>query len=383
VSLAFLLPAGLAALAALLLPLLIHLARRSEQRPTVFAALQWLRQKPKPRHRIRFDEWLLLVLRLLLLVVMALLLAQPVLFGAASEDPWVAVVPGVDAAQAKAMNAPEHARWHWLSPGFPELSEKAVASNASVTSLLRELDASLPPGVSLTVIVPKTLDGVDGQVPRLSRRVDWRISGSDSNFSPTRATSAAVPTLRVRHAPEREASVRYVRATNAAWGGAQDIGSVTQAIPPKARQLVWLAPGPVPQHVIDWIRAGGTVLLDSQATLAGKPTMVALWRDVDGTVLVEGAALGNGRVMRLTKPLTPSAMPNLLDGDFPQHLRTLFEPMPPAPARVLAAAHAPSTGAFAFPPAPRALEPWLLALIVLLFAVERWVATGSRRGAAP
>ena len=43
-SLALLLPAGLAALAALLLPLLVHLARRSEQRPTVFAALQWLRQ---------------------------------------------------------------------------------------------------------------------------------------------------------------------------------------------------------------------------------------------------------------------------------------------------------------------------------------------------
>ena len=63
-NLALLLPAGLAALAAVLLPLLIHLARRSEQRPTVFAALQWLRRKPKPRHRIRFDEWPLLLVRL-------------------------------------------------------------------------------------------------------------------------------------------------------------------------------------------------------------------------------------------------------------------------------------------------------------------------------
>ena len=35
-----LLPAGLAALAALALPLLIHLARRQQQRPTVFAALR-------------------------------------------------------------------------------------------------------------------------------------------------------------------------------------------------------------------------------------------------------------------------------------------------------------------------------------------------------
>ena len=48
-NLALLLPAGLAALAALLLPLLLHLARRHEQTPTDFAALRWLRQKPKPR----------------------------------------------------------------------------------------------------------------------------------------------------------------------------------------------------------------------------------------------------------------------------------------------------------------------------------------------
>ena len=42
-NLVFLLPAAFAALAALFIPLLIHLARRSEQRPTDFAALRWLR----------------------------------------------------------------------------------------------------------------------------------------------------------------------------------------------------------------------------------------------------------------------------------------------------------------------------------------------------
>ena len=82
---ALLLPAGLAALAALLLPLLLHLARRHEQTPTDFAALRWLRQKPKPRHRIRFDEWPLLLLRLLLLALLALWLAKPVLSG--MDDP--------------------------------------------------------------------------------------------------------------------------------------------------------------------------------------------------------------------------------------------------------------------------------------------------------
>ncbi|TQT81878.1 hypothetical protein DB758_11845, partial [Xanthomonas perforans] len=50
-NLLLLFPTGLAALAALLLPLLIHLARRSEHRPTDFAALRWLRALPRPRHR--------------------------------------------------------------------------------------------------------------------------------------------------------------------------------------------------------------------------------------------------------------------------------------------------------------------------------------------
>ena len=62
-----LLPAGLAALAALALPLLVHLSRRQQQRPTVFAALRWLQARPRPRRRIRFDELLLLAVRLLLL----------------------------------------------------------------------------------------------------------------------------------------------------------------------------------------------------------------------------------------------------------------------------------------------------------------------------
>ena len=69
---AFLLPGALAALAALILPIIIHIARRSEQHPTDFAALRWLSERPRPRSRLRLDEWPLLVLRLLLLAPEAL-----------------------------------------------------------------------------------------------------------------------------------------------------------------------------------------------------------------------------------------------------------------------------------------------------------------------
>ena len=153
-SLALLLPAGLAALAALLLPLLLHLARRPEQTPTDFAALRWLRQKPKPRHRIRFDEWPLLLLRLLLLALLALGLAKPVLSGRDDTRPWVVVVPGVDASAVRSQATDTATRLHWLANGFPSLDDAAPAGTPAIGSLLRQLDAELPAGTPLTVTDP-------------------------------------------------------------------------------------------------------------------------------------------------------------------------------------------------------------------------------------
>ncbi|MGO4549735.1 BatA domain-containing protein [Lysobacter sp. 2RAF19] len=383
-NLVFLLPAGLAALAAVLLPLVIHLARRSEQRPTVFAALQWLRQKPKPRHRIRFDEWPLLVVRVLLVALVGMLLAKPVLFGAASHAPYVAVAPGIDVARAKQTTVPGDARWHWLAPGFPALSSAPPSSEASITSALRELDAVLPSDVALTVLVPAQLDGVDAQIPKLSRRVDWRIVESPAPAANSVGEKAGPPIpLPIRYAPERKDAMRYLRAASVAWRASPDIANATQPLTPKSTRVAWLVPGAVPAQIIEWMRAGGTALLDAQATIADMPPLVPVWRDDTDTVLVEGAAFGRGRVLRFTTPLVPARMPVLLEGDFPQQLRAALDPAPAMPARVAAADHAPTTGAAAFPPAPRDATPWWVLLVLLVFALERWLATRPRRGVMP
>lgn len=445
-NLALLLPLGLAALAAVLLPLLIHLARRSEQRPTVFAALRWLRHKPKPRHRIRFDEWPLLLVRLLLLVLLALLLARPVLHGAHDDAPWVVVAPGVELPDDRASIAPVGARWHRLEPGFPSLGDPAPVAavpngRGSITSLLRELDATLPPGVALTVLVPPVLDGVDAQRPVLSRRVDWKVVPADANAgahdaadaspqarseSTARSIDAAsssdassadpstgaedaanaareassprttdrAPRPSIRFAAEREPALRYLRAAFAAWTPdgrepgadaarvARDIAPLDAPLTASTRDLVWLAPGAVPAGVCEWIHAGGTALLDVAATPCSTGPSVPLWRDETGAPLVEAVPHGRGRMLRFTRPLTPQAMPELLDGRFPAQLRALFEAAPP-PARVRAADHTPSTGAAAYPQPPRDLSSWLIVLIALVFLVERTMATSRRRGVAP
>lgn len=405
-SLSLLLPAGLAALAALLLPLLVHLARRSTPRPVVFAALRWLQARPQPRRRYRFEEILLLVLRLLLLAALALLLAEPVLSGLPDRTPRVLVAPGVDIGAARReLDRPE-ARWHQLAPGLPPLQDgaapppaQAAATSHSLSSLLREADATLPAGTPLTVLVPAVIRDADAERPVLSRPVEWRVVPTSGSIARTPPSSAAAPRLAVRHAPDRTAALRYLRAAGIAWQVANRqggppvpparkppapvvVGTTFEPLPEERRHLVWLVPGPLPETIRDWIRAGGTALLAADTTAPGLAEAAVVWRDAKGP-LARGARLGEGRILQLQRPLVPARMPVLLEPDFPEQLRRLLvDAPPPSPSWVDAQAHAPRTGLPGWPPAARPLAPWLAMLVALLFLLERWVASGPRRGAA-
>ena len=70
-------PLGALALIALLVPLVIHLLRRSAARDIPFAALDWLMARTPPRRRFRLDQRLLLAVRMLLIALLAALLAEP------------------------------------------------------------------------------------------------------------------------------------------------------------------------------------------------------------------------------------------------------------------------------------------------------------------
>ncbi|KRA20658.1 BatA domain-containing protein [Lysobacter sp. Root604] len=381
---ALLLPAALAALAALLLPLLIHLARRSEQRPTDFAALRWLRHKPRPRHRIRFDERWLLLLRLLLLALLALWLARPVMHGAATARPWVAVAPGLD---PRTLQLPPDARAHWLAPGFPKIDTPSPTQPVALASLLRELDATLPADVPLRVLVPAQLTGADGERPLLSRKIEWQVVAAAAPAAPV-TRPLAVPKLAIRYAPERAPSLPYLRAAVSSWSpqaAALDVAAATSAAPgdPGTRSLLWLAPGALPAPLLEWVGAGGSVLLDAGAPLPEGTSPAPLWRDADGAVLVEGGRYRDGRVLRFTRALTPQAMPVLLEPEFPRRLRELLSAPAPEPTLALASDYAPRSGGPAYAAPARDLQAWLALLIGLLFALERWLACRPGRGTTP
>ena len=388
-TLGLLLPAALAALAAILAPLAIHIARRSEERPIEFAALRWLRQKPRPKSRLRFDETLLLASRILLLTLLALWLAGPVLFGAAGKAPYVAVAPGADVSRAGQVAdeaVSDYARAHWLASGFPALTEARPADAVPVASLLRQLDADLPAGVPLVVVVQQVIDGADAERPRLSRPVDWRIV---SGATPAvRTQPGPVPPLAIRHDEGRAGGLRYLRAAALAWQPAGrdadvEVGGLDAALPPATRNLVWLGAGSLPPAVLRWVEGGGTVLAASDTLFPEDADRAVVWRDELGRPLVEAAPTGSGRLMRFTRRLAPAEMPELLEADFPIHLRAVLSPPASAPTRVAAADYVPTTGARHVDPAPRDLRPWLAVLIGLGLLLERWLATRRRRGVSP
>lgn len=377
-SLALLFPLGLLALAAWALPMLLHLARREQRTPTPFAALRWLAVRQKPRQRLRLEEVLLLAVRLALLAALALLLARPAVTGGDADQRWEATHPALAAPAGPAADGVQR---RWLAPGFPPLDQPRPTADAPTSSLLRQLDAELPAGAILAVRVPTEFDGADGERPRLSRPVDWRVETSAAPAVPE--VLASRRRLVIRHDAAHAAPERWLHATAVAWQTTVDpvpVDSATTDSPlPPGEDIVlaWLAEGPLPAAVRQWIEAGGAALLAMETTwpLAADGTPVGAGADEP---LAVAAALGRGRIVQLRRTLQPAAWPALLEADFPRTLRELLAAPAPAPTRARAAVHAPLEGGPGFEAAPRELFDVLLWLVLALFALERFLATGRR-----
>lgn len=380
-SFGLLAPFALAALAAWLLPLLLHLARRDATRPTPFAALRWLRERPKPRRRLRFDDWPLLLARLWLLALLALWLAWPVLHGETAPARWTVVMPGVDAGAIPAADddAPPT---RWLAPGFPPVDGGPApeTAGASTSSLLRELDMTLPAGTALTVIAPEVIDRADAGRVALSRAIDWQIAASAADIDAPGLPPP--PRIDVLGETIDAPALRILRAVVRAWRpeDADALEVADAATTPRAGALVaWWGVDPPPAALMQ--EAGRVLLIGAEGGHAADADWQPAWRDSAGDVLAERAVCGAASCIRFTRALAPASLPAVLDPAFPERLRALVQPLP-APTRIRADAFAPATGVAAFPPTPRDLRPWWALLVALAFVLERWMAASPRRNRA-
>ncbi len=373
-SLAFAAPLALAAVAVIAIPVAIHIVRRAEQRETPFAALRFLRAVGMPRRRLRIAERALLALRAALLAVLALWLAEPHLARAPAIARVVAVAPGVapEAARAAArIDATTDARW--LAPGFPALDTVPPVASQPLASLLRELDATLPPGASLDVVVPDVVEGLDGARPVLTRAVAWHVASGMSTRGEVALPPPATLALRTDDAIAR----RYVEAVVAAWntGDAPRVTLVElgpQLAPADETSWLLVLGASLPEAARTWVEAGGTALVAPDPSSDGE---IVATDDAGGALLRERRA-GRGRVLALARDFTPRALPALADPSFAETLRAWLEP-DGAPVDVAGAeALEPVVGSIPPEPARTPLGPWLVLAAAVLAALERVWASG-------
>lgn len=213
-------PAALWALAVLGLPLAVHLWRQPP-RTVQLGSLRFLRDLTVPRwSHLRWRELLLLSVRLALLAMLIVLLARPVWRRSPPRHPqrWVLIDP------AATLGGPELTRLQHLqavgfearslTKGFPPVYSFARAQTSPVEdvwSLLREADASLPPGSSLTVFSADHLVSFSGVRPALHSRLEW-LETSEASATTSRTWLESVqPAI-----PPGEEPVTIVGTTDAA-----------------------------------------------------------------------------------------------------------------------------------------------------------------------
>jgi len=380
-------PLGLAVLAALALPIVIHFLRRTEEHELSFAAMRWLSDQTRTSTKLRLHERLLLAVRLLLLASLALLLALPVWRSASPGAAWVVVAPGVDAGVAQAAVDLPSAEWHWLAPGYPDLNATRVRPvsdttltprGTSLSSLVRGLDAMLPAATPLTLVVPQELGELDAERLRLGRSVDWRIVPGRSPEHEQRAEPAPLQ-IAVRSAADRAEELRVVRALERAWELAGhavtlDIASSDTPIPEDADRVLWLDAGAMPVSLRTWIEHGGTALVSNRPDDTGSIVLT----DEQGRAALREHPLGRGRMLSTPAAFTVEQMPMLASPDFPERLHAVLSAPVAPPDRAPAATMSPAreTG---HATGPRTSLDGIVALIAaLLFLAERAWATRLR-----
>lgn len=381
----FLLPGALAALAALLLPILIHLSRRSQSQRVDFAALRWLQARLRPRRRPVIEQWLLLLLRLLLLLMLVFFLAQPVRLQADKPGQWLVVVPGTSWQSLSGLPAGEQVQRRWLAPSFPAIESPPPATSAAgFSSLIRELDAQLPKSAAITIVLPESLGGLDAERLRLSRTINWRVV---PGRMPERQTSPAIiPALAIRSDVSSKQSDAFFKAAYAVWQNdfppqkrqAMEIIANDQQTPANAALWLDLRNQPLTDAARRWVEQGGSLML-GPATALPETSKDVLWRDDQGNAVLTSQTSGKGRFLQWQRSLNAKALPLLEYGDFPQRLHRLVHAATTQPDRAMAKDLLPRLGAAHPPSAPQPLLPWFALAAVVLFVCERWLASGRLR----
>jgi hypothetical protein len=418
-GLTLLAPAGLFALAALAVPLLIHLFSRSRGKRVLVGNIALYRQAKQQRvTEFHLEQWLLLLLRLLLLALAALLLAGLARKGLETLPGNTAYVTPEWLEQTgdpPTALEPFDAAFLLGSESQSVPGVEAIGPGDAWSQLAERLS-----GVRHTGEIHVFAQGTAGQFPiralPFGSDLQWHLTTTPIN--PDRPSAQRVHLV---HAPGRESDAAQLQLALDALATHRDLdlvverGTTEQPLPRPTpggpRPLViWLGNEPASPATVATSGVGAWIedressvnsspgeaqlprfpqLLFSTRTAEGTAAVTAdervLWWAQDGHPLLRETRLGETRHLVFEDRLGndgltpqaafPEALLRLLLGEAAWSAGLAHAPADPTPAfrEDLADDDGPS----------RPLAPWLALAIAALFVLERWLSERrSREGGA-
>lgn len=190
-------PIGLLALAGIIIPVIIHLWSIKQGKTLKIGSISLLGESASATSKsFRLTDWLLFILRCLLLILIAFVLTQPFLkkkFKPTSNSGWI-LVEGKQFANVY-QNHKQRLdsllnlgfELHELNLGFQELKLADTirkfneTTHLSYSSLLKKLNTQMPVGYTAYIFADKKINNFGGELPKTSIKLIWKdISTADT-----------------------------------------------------------------------------------------------------------------------------------------------------------------------------------------------------------
>ena len=343
----FLAPAGLVGLLAIAIPIAIHLISRGRGRRVLIGNIDLVRTARQTRMTTpRLTELLLLLLRILIVLVATLLLARLALQGLGTIDGNASyVTPGWLRAAADDEREDLLARRpepRMLVADYPlaaDVEAAAVDPGYDAWSLLAERLGTVRHGAAVDVFAEQSAATFGERRPVLPNAVNWRLARISGG------TAAFESSGLVIHDGDRTG----------------DVGRLVDALEALKRHRLPL---------IEW----RVCSVDDAACRAGRPDWVAWLAAAEPPGQLDGARLYRPDVGEWADAVADPRFPELLIHTVLSEAqqREAWQQVP-----VSAAALTTGAEAEAVPLPYRSTQPWLGALLILLWAAER--LTSERR----
>lgn len=367
-------PAWLLALAALVIPLALHLWSRRPRQVVRVGTLRHLGDLPQARARsARLSDPLLLLLRLLILAAVVLGLAGPRFHGSTVGLPAKLVLVSPDLIGDAVLDSLDGATVHLLAPGLPERRlTKGMAPDSSAAlplwEALQSADQLLAPGGTIDLYARPRLASLGATRPAIRAAVHWHTPAAGTRrqwiADLTRLDRDSIQAL---IGDGDAASIVYQR-TRTTTLSTLPLRASAPPREPTPRALALRAAASPRETVTPSQAARLTAATRAVSAELGQPITFATEQARADTTLnlsasvIESDALADSLLERWPwRPLTADSLD-------PREV-----PIAEATPKAALPGHEPRD-------TPRTRE--LLMLAALLLVVERWLASRSRRSAA-